>query len=87
MARYIDADAMLETLKRKYPQWYTGKPKDSWMHYAWLVYHQAVENAPTVDAVPVVRCKDCKHHRYCCRGSIPMDDNGFCSAGERKEDD
>lgn len=21
----------------------------------------AVENAPTVDAVPVVRCKDCKH--------------------------
>lgn len=50
--RLIDADAMLETLKRKYPQWYTGKPKDSWMHYAWLVYHQAVENAPTIDAVP-----------------------------------
>ncbi len=51
--RLIDADAVLETLKRKYPQWYTGKPKDSWMHYAWLVYHQTVENAPTIDAVPV----------------------------------
>ena len=50
--RLIDADAMLETLKRKYPQWYTGKPKDSWMHYAWLVYHQTVENAPTIDAIP-----------------------------------
>lgn len=50
--RLIDADAMLETLKRKYPQWYTEKPKDSWMHYAWSVYYWAVENAPTIDAVP-----------------------------------
>ena len=22
-----------------------------------------IDNAPTVDAVPVVRCKDCKHYR------------------------
>ena len=46
-----------------------------------------VDIAPTVDAVPVVRCKDCKHHQYCCRGSIPVDDNGFCSHGERKKDE
>lgn len=26
----------------------------------------AVENAPTVDAVPVVRCKDCKHSKGAC---------------------
>lgn len=50
--RLIDADAMLETLNRKYPQWYTGKPKDSLKHYAWLVYYWAVREAPTIDAVP-----------------------------------
>lgn len=50
--RLIDADAMLETLKRKYPQWYTGKPKDNWMHYVCLVYYWAVKEAPTIDAVP-----------------------------------
>ena len=22
-----------------------------------------IENAPTIDAVPVVRCKDCKHYK------------------------
>lgn len=50
-----------------------------------------VNAEPTVDAVPVVRCKDCKHyvlHALACRhenfnGIINM--NGFCSYGERKE--
>lgn len=56
--RLIDADAMLETLKRKYPQWYTRKPKDSWMHYVCLVYYWAVREAPTIDAVPI------KHGRW-----------------------
>ena len=50
-----------------------------------------IENAPTVDAVEVVRCKDCRHyvlHALACRnehmnGVIAMD--GFCSYGERKD--
>ena len=93
--RLIDADAMLETLKRKYPQWYTGKPKDSWMHYAWLVYHRAVENAPTVDAVPVVKCKDCKWwtkqeesiQGRCALAGIYPTGGWYCGNGERKDDD
>ena len=28
-----------------------------------LVYWCDIESAPTVDAVTVVRCRDCKHHR------------------------
>lgn len=46
---------------------------------------------PTVDAVEVVRCKDCKNYGtdgnrlncnvFCC--SMPK--NGFCSMGERRE--
>ena len=26
-------------------------------------YDHFISNAPTVDAVPVVRCRECKHHR------------------------
>ena len=28
-----------------------------------LVYWDDIESAPTVDAVEVVRCRECKHHR------------------------
>ena len=52
-----------------------------------------IKNAPTVDAVPVVRCKDCKWlysemDDYCCRshrGLARICENSFCSYGERKE--
>ena len=54
---------------------------------AWMV----VRDAPTVDAVEVVRCKDCKHleitgcYGECGRGYLgivkPWD---FCSYGERR---
>lgn len=49
---------------------------------------------PTVDAVPVVRCKDCKHHHYsvceipyCDRidYGYGWKDEDFCSRGERKD--
>lgn len=59
-----------------------------------------IDNAPTVDAVPVVRCKECKHwklidslnpHRECQifyglheYGYLTSADD-FCSYGERKE--
>ena len=55
----------------------------------------ALDDAPTVDAVEVVRCKDCKH-RYTmssghgfCREHFPMGkyDDDFCSLGERKDNE
>ena len=52
--------------------------------------------APAIDAVEVVRCKDCKWYerRYpwnnasmeCSYLEAPMDDNDYCSWGERRED-
>ena len=55
-----------------------------------------IKTAPTVDAVEVVRCKDCKygevdnadfHDQYLCNisGSDWNCGNHFCSYGERKE--
>lgn len=56
-----------------------------------------IDNAPTIDAVEVVRCKDCKHwHEWeNGTGSCHRSENGynwfgvdvidFCSFGERRE--
>ena len=56
-----------------------------------------IADAPTVDAVPVVRCKDCKHYEIhkpkvlenCERNGyiIPMKPDDFWSYGERKDGD
>lgn len=53
-----------------------------------------MEDAPAVDAVPVVRCKDCKWlydgmDDYCCcshRGLVRICEDSFCSYGERRTD-
>lgn len=52
-----------------------------------------LEYAPTVDAIPVVRCDDCKHHDegenyiYCwaLHMRCPDDSEFFCKYGERKD--
>ena len=61
---------------------------------------RVIDDAPTVDAVPVVRCKDCKHlcvwnrkdlYAFCPKTNIaflPFDKDTrafFCSLGERKD--
>lgn len=52
----------------------------------------AIENAPAIDAVPVVRCKDCRHITFsdcygeCGKGYLGIvQPNDFCSRGEHKE--
>ena len=45
-----------------------------------------LDKFPTIDAVPVVRCKDCKHRfkdSWC--EYADYDDNFYCARGERKE--
>ena len=50
------------------------------------------EFIPAVDAVPVVRCKDCKHYGCCVWDDFceihdtSMQQDDFCSYGERKAD-
>ncbi len=44
-----------------------------------------IEAAKTVDAVPVVRCRDCRKFKtYGCR-MVASGYDDFCSYGERKE--
>ena len=58
-----------------------------------------ISNLPTIDAVPVVRCKDCKRWKDSNDGECPyhltgdpyIDDDPeedfFCAYGERKDDE
>ena len=58
--RLIDADWVLGHLK-PYEQ-----SDEEWRvtgGTALRLIHRAVDNAPTVDAVVVTRCKDCEHYR------------------------
>lgn len=48
-----------------------------------------IKGLPAVDAVPVVRCKDCKHWHMglCCCNDIYTGKNHYCADGERREND
>lgn len=79
--RLIDADALMFYVRQHWEELY---PKDGAMIDAILV-------TKTVDAVPVVRCKDCKWRGepgcavYIVDESDKPKDDDFCSWGERKE--
>ena len=58
------------------------------------VYDHFISNTPTIDAVPVVRCRECKHcdpENYHCdhpmgtAAPLRRKPDDFCSYGERKE--
>ena len=44
-----------------------------------------IADAPTIDAVPVVRCRKCKIKSECMEYEIKKIDDFFCGYGERKE--
>ena len=91
MARYIDADALIERLKFKRDETDKVKKKYSGLECA----ISQVQKQPTADVVEVVRCKECKHSsfikscsKYECKkgcGSLKYS-NDYCSYGERKCD-
>lgn len=54
MSRLIDADALRENMQWCIDHGMYDKPYD---------YLSEIDDAPTIDAVDVVRCRDCKH-RY-----------------------
>ena len=55
-------------------------------------FDEKLTSMPTVDAVPVIRCKDCKKfvteedQAYCLDMYGQCDENGFCAWAERKEE-
>lgn len=67
------------------------------MTVARTIVKGVLDNAPAVDAVNVVRCKDCKHRdpedKKCDCGAVtvqglyfPRPDTWYCADGERRDD-
>lgn len=89
--RLIDADALIE----KHCEGCGQDIKDGCKTDPVCATLMWFEDAPTIDAVPVVRCKDCDHkHAVSCEGivlctyrgkMIQMKPSDFCSYGERKD--
>lgn len=80
MSRLIDADALMT-------RFINGQ-----CYYASTI-RSKIETAPTVDAVDVVRCKDCRWYDgvdWCNKlrisGIKEFKETWFCAGGERKED-
>lgn len=86
--RLIDADALKAHINGVSTHWL-----NDWSTLGVLA---AVDKQPTVDAVEVVRCKDCDFRafddvcqEYYCNSVYgingAIEDNSYCSYGERRE--
>lgn len=60
---------------------------------AFDAFYDALQDTPTVDAVEVVRCRECKHSYedlsgWCCSHGVCVDcvvpEDFYCSYGERR---
>ena len=80
--RLIDADALIQALHKA--DTVMGQP-----HFLCKTVYGCINNAPTIDAVPVVRCKDCIGwiDHICSNTTDITNFDDFCSYGERKDDD
>ena len=86
--RLIDADEFVKDLDKCLRYGYNTAMIDKYE-----VLHR-LNNAPTIDAVPVVRCKDCRWGREVCGNiecsvdrNLPPEYHGyewFCPNGERR---
>lgn len=92
--RLIDADAMTKYIEETTAdnEWLVSQYSAYWID-------GFIESRHTVDAVEVVRCRDCQHYKaqsqsvhrkdkalLCCRSAtVKVNPNDFCSFGERKD--
>ena len=88
MADLISREAVIEQLEL------LAKYEDSFSQSVILGVVHTIKCAPSVDAVEVVRCGECKNKRtmignvyhYCVIHNTKVYAEDFCSYGERKED-
>ena len=87
--RLIDADALKSKVQAQ--EW----KRDPAVMLALDWIYMLINEQPTIDAMPVVRCKECKYYENprlkvfenCCRKDLltPMKPNDYCSYGEKME--
>lgn len=88
--RLVDADALKDNCDIKLGNDTIGRRQ-------YVIFHE-IDDAPTVDAVQVVRCEDCIHQVHCYKTVAHTRHHGdfveywsetieWCSRGERKGGD
>ena len=91
--RLIDADAFRKHCQNIVIEEFDNPALISWP-FAYDNVIDEINEQPIVDAVPVVRCKDCKHcdkHPYTplcyfwSEAGIRVSENDYCSHGEMRE--
>lgn len=98
MSRYIDADELGKKLDEIYAE---VEGVDFGQAEGYVYFQQgvvdaqyAVDDMPTIDAVPVIRCKECKAIdlprstlgiAYCLRHRTHVDYDNFCCWAEKGE--
>ena len=104
MMRLIDADRLKETMAETLEGLkiiYLPRAQASHLIAAFDTVGEMVDDCSTIDAVPVVRCKDCKYYykeadgyEMCdnTEGYDHVTEDGFCAwavrkHGERKDDE
>nr|DAI62539.1 MAG TPA: hypothetical protein [Caudoviricetes sp.] len=83
----------LDTLKKSMCELCNQDYSDEPCEPSDCVFYNAIENAPTISAVPVVRCRECvyKNTTACPAYDAPFMRTSlrikFCSEGQRRETD
>lgn len=98
MARLIDADALEDTLLNHGFYYCNESDYSDGVAYGFLLAREDLKEAPTIDALEVVRCKDCKYmteHDFadgniaywtCSVWDSGTNYDGYCHYGERREE-
>lgn len=86
--RRIDANQMLKNIEL------LARHEDTFRRSVILGVAQTIRNAPTIDAIEIVRCKDCKYWekqkdsaKGCCllSGNYPTG-GWYCADGKRRDE-
>ena len=95
--RLIDGDELIVKLYHDQPMDWTGSDAEVQELNDWELFRNMVDNAPTVDAEIVVRCKDCKHFdraEFNCKGfkicpasGMDVTPDDYCSYADRRDGD
>jgi len=91
--RLIDADIMLQNYEGDVSAYHNAGHSLSNVE-GWLRYYLSI--APTIDAVPVVRCGECRYRQkakvnrkgflICPASGMEITDDDYCSYGAKMED-
>lgn len=95
MSDLISRQAAIEHLKTRLYETAWNNPQIGYP-YAEMAENRVgvwLEEVPTIDTMPVVRCKECTHWEYdaiftdgWCREKRQGNPSWFCADGERKDD-